>query len=166
MALPGERVDGAEFIRTAIERGAGGVLYPAASSAVLPETVFRFPVPDNGSSAYRTLAHAWRRGFQIPIGAVAGAVGKTSTKEFLAALLTVLGGVVLKTQASENGFVGIPLTLLELRARHVAAAVEIGIDEPGAMAQHLEIVWPTAGLLTAIEEKNISKSSTSRARPN
>lgn len=157
VALPGERVDGSEFIPSVLSKGAKGFLigvgHPLPSSL---GDALAFQVPDP-LIAYRALSAKWRAGFRIPMGAIAGAVGKTSTKEFLASLLSGLSGPILKTEASQNGYVGIPMTLLELRSTHAAAAIEVGIDEPGAMRAHLEIVRPTAGLLTAIEEEHLEK---------
>jgi UDP-N-acetylmuramoyl-tripeptide--D-alanyl-D-alanine ligase len=64
---------------------------------------------------------------------------------------------VLVTEASQNGFQGVPTTLLRLRREHNAAVIEVGIDEPDSMIQHLELVQPTAGLLTSIGPEHLEK---------
>jgi len=156
VALPGETFDGHDFIATALAQGATGVICregtPIPSSVSPAVTVY--PVKDT-LLAYRELAGAWRRKFQIPVIGVAGSVGKTTTKEMLSAILSGKFRNVLKTTGSQNGFVGIPMTLLELRPEHDAAVIEIGIDEIGAMIQHLKIVSPTASVLTTIGPEHL-----------
>ncbi|MCC7441740.1 MAG: UDP-N-acetylmuramoyl-tripeptide--D-alanyl-D-alanine ligase [Bdellovibrionales bacterium] len=155
VAVPGEKFDGHAFIPQALAAGAGGVICRkgtprAAGSALFIEV-------DDTIEAYRTLAAAWRARFKIPLLAVAGSVGKTTTKEFLAALMRGKHKKVLKTEGSQNGFLGVAMTLLELRPHHGAAVVEIGIDEPGAMIRHLEVVRPTSCVLTAIGPEHLEK---------
>ncbi|MEK6705392.1 MAG: UDP-N-acetylmuramoyl-tripeptide--D-alanyl-D-alanine ligase [Bdellovibrionota bacterium] len=160
LALKGEKFDGHDFIEAAIKSGATGIIY--SSEKLLPEklsklsSVFFFTVRDT-LEAYRSLAMAWRRQFKIPIVAIAGSVGKTTTKEILAAVLSSKWTRILKTKGSRNGFVGIPMTLLELSADHEAAVIEIGIDEPGAMEKHLELVAPTMSLVTTVAPEHLEK---------
>ena len=156
VALPGETFDGHDFIATALAQGATGVI--CREGTPIPPSVSPalavYPVKDT-LSAYRELAGAWRRKFEIPVIGVAGSVGKTTTKEMLSAILSGKFTKVLKTTGSQNGFVGIPMTLLELRPEHDAAVIEIGIDEIGAMIQHLKIVSPTASVLTTIGPEHL-----------
>ncbi|MCM2323922.1 MAG: UDP-N-acetylmuramoyl-tripeptide--D-alanyl-D-alanine ligase [Oligoflexia bacterium] len=156
VAIPGEKFDGHTFIQTAISAGARAVVckrgYPTAPTA----SALYFMVDDT-LAAYRRLAAAWRKEYSLPVVAVAGSVGKTTTKDLLAALLRGRWPHVLKTEGSQNGFVGIPLTLLELRPEHGAAVVEVGIDEIGAMQQHMEIVGATVSVLTAIGPEHLEK---------
>lgn len=158
VAIKGERVDGHDFIPQAIAQGANGILCRASTAVPkgLNQKLAIYKVEDT-VQAYRAVAGAWRKRFSIPIIAVAGSVGKTTTKEFLAVLLRGKWSEVLQTQASENGFIGVAKTLLELRSKHRAAVVEIGIDEPGAMTRHLKLVAPTASLLTAIGPEHLEK---------
>lgn len=156
VAIPGEKFDGHDFVSSALNAGARGVIVRKDFALSAPSGVFVFPVRDT-IEAYRRLAAAWRARFQAPIIAVAGSVGKTTTKELLASVLQGRYPHVLKTQGSQNGFVGIPMTLLELRATHGAAVVEVGIDEIGAMIQHMEIVRPDLALLTAIGPEHLEK---------
>lgn len=77
--------------------------------------------------AYQQLAHAWRRRFpDLPVVAITGSNGKTTTKDLTAAVLSARGPV-LKTQANYNNEIGLPLTLLGIRKEHTAAVVEIGM---------------------------------------
>jgi UDP-N-acetylmuramoyl-tripeptide--D-alanyl-D-alanine ligase len=156
VALKGDKFDGHEYIESALAQGARGILcrrgYPLPST----KDVCIFLVEDS-LAAYRRLAGAWRREFSLPIVVVAGSVGKTTTKELLAAIFHGKWSKVLKTQGSQNGFVGIPMTLLDLRSEHEAAVIEVGIDEPGAMQQHMNLVGATAAVLTAIGPEHLEK---------
>ena len=149
VALPGEKFDGHDYIPAAIAQGARGVLHRKGVT-VPPVPGVHFYAVEDTVAAYRKLGGAWRRQFSIPLAIVAGSVGKTTTKEILAALLRGRFKEVLKTQGSQNGFLGIPMTLLELRSHHGAAVVEIGIDDVGAMKQHLELAHAGFAVLTAI----------------
>jgi UDP-N-acetylmuramoyl-tripeptide--D-alanyl-D-alanine ligase len=157
VALPGEKFDGHDFITAALESGARGVL---ASKAKIPKNLSAdvevFAVEDS-LEAYRTLAQAWRKGLRIPFILVAGSVGKTTTKELLAAILRGKWANVVSTQGSQNGYVGIPMTVLSIPADASVAVVEVGIDEPGAMTKHLELVRPTHALLTAIGPEHLER---------
>lgn len=157
VALKGEKFDGHDFISSAIQAGATGILHQnGASLPAQAGSVAFFPVADT-LEAYRKLGAEWRRKFQIPLIGIAGAHGKTTTKEILTAILRGRWPEVLKTEGSQNGFVGIPMTLLELRPAHGAAVIEIGIDEIGAMEKHLKIVQPTASLVTAIGPEHLER---------
>lgn len=155
--LSGDTFDGHAFIDQALEQGASGILYEPAKWGRKPKTpvsAFLFEVEDS-LKAYRKLAGAWRQFFQIPVVVVAGSAGKTTTKEFLAALLQGKWPNVLKTERSQNGFVGIALTLLELRPEHQAAVIEVGIDALGSMNEHLELIQPNASLVTMIGPEHL-----------
>ena len=109
VALRGEKFDGHSFIETAITQGATGIILQKDFQLIEHPDVSYFRVEDT-LNAYRALGAAWRRGFSIPILAVAGSVGKTTTKELLAAALRGRWSQVLKTTGSQNGFIGIPMT--------------------------------------------------------
>lgn len=162
IALPGDNFDGHDFMASAIEKGATGILALSDRIKSLPTALIKnhspvfYPV-DNTLEAYRLLGKTWRSGFQIPIVMIAGSNGKTTTKELLSAALKGRWPSVHKTIGSQNGFVGIPYTLLELRSEHQAAVIEVGIDEPGAMLKHVETVAPTFSLLTIIGPEHLEK---------
>ena len=156
VALPGDKFDGHDFIPAAVSQGASGVICRADYKASPSNTTTFFKVADT-VDAYRSLGSAWRKGFQIPLVAVAGSVGKTTTKELLAALLAGKWKGVLKTQGSQNGFIGIPMTLLELKKEHDVAVIEVGIDEIGAMEKHMSLIDATSAVLTAIGPEHLEK---------
>ncbi len=153
VAIKGDKFDGHEFLQAAVDGGVKGILCEKGRAPKLPG-IFIAEVPDV-LAAFRKLAQAWRLKFSVPVVAVAGAVGKTTTKELLASCLRGKWPLVLSTEGSLNGFVGIPISLLNLREGHQAAVIEIGIDDIGTMAQHLEIVRPETIVVTAIAEEHL-----------
>jgi UDP-N-acetylmuramoyl-tripeptide--D-alanyl-D-alanine ligase len=156
VAITGDKFDGHNFIPQAIEKGATGIIC-RRGTPLNPQKGLHLFIVEDTIQAYRRLAAAWRREFSIPVVAVAGSVGKTTTKEMLSAILRGKWPNVLRTQGSQNGFLGIPMTLLEIRSEHGAAVVEVGIDEIGAMEQHMPIVNATAALLTSIAPEHLEK---------
>jgi UDP-N-acetylmuramoyl-tripeptide--D-alanyl-D-alanine ligase len=110
--------------------------------------------------AIRKLARAWRESLSLPLIGVVGAVGKTTTKELLASILEGHFQSVLRTEGSQNGFLGIPITLLDLKPETTAGVIEIGIDEIGAMEQHLRLVEPTQVVLTRTGPEHLHQLKT------
>lgn len=152
VAIKGDTFDGHDFLDAAVKAGVKGVLCQKGRA---PQGAAFVAEVDDVVAAFRQLASAWRTELALPVVAIAGAVGKTTTKEFLAACLRGKHGEVLRTEGSFNGFVGIPITLLNLRREHKAAVIEIGIDAIGAMKQHIEVVKPDALVVTAIAEEHL-----------
>jgi len=156
VALKGENTHGAEFIPAAVKAGAALVVSDHPRPGDLPAGMIHVEVED-GLLAFRKLASAWRAHHRIPVTAVAGSVGKTTTKDLLAAILGGKFKSVLKTEGSQNGFTGIPVTLAAISKEHKAAVVEIGIDDVGAMAQHLDVVRPDITIVTAVAPEHLEK---------
>src|SRR5439155_10323516 len=92
--------------------------------------------------------------FKIPLGAVTGSNGKTTTKEMIGAILETRGPA-LKTRGNLNNEVGVPLTLFALTPSHVAAIVEMGMNHPGEVARLTEIAQPDAGLITVVQPAHL-----------
>lgn len=141
--IRGERFDGHDFIGAARENGAICVL----SEHPLVEEPYIL-VPDTLLALQRIAAH-YRNKFSIPVIAISGSVGKTSTKEMLAAVLSVRFNV-LKTIGSMNNQTGVPLTLFRLDGSHDAAVIEMGTNHFGEIDALAKIVSPTVCLLTNI----------------
>ncbi len=161
VALAGDKFDGHDFILATLKAGASGVICRADWSG-LKEAQAGFPnakfiCVKDPLTEYREIAKAWRKNFKFPVVAVAGSVGKTTTKEMLAAILAGKYPSVLKTTGSQNGFVGIPMTLLLLRPSHQAAVIEVGIDEPGTMTGHMDTVSADIAVLPAIGPEHLEK---------
>ena len=150
VALIGENFDGHNFIAGAIAKGAGAILISAPLEVVMPALkgmmVPALCVADT-RLALGQLAAAWRARFSIPVIAVTGSNGKTTTKEMLAAIFGQRGGV-LATQGNLNNDIGVPLTLLRLRKEHRYAVIEMGASHPGEIAYLSGLARPTVALIT------------------
>jgi len=156
VALVGERTDGHEFLPEALTKGAGALVIArsrATPALIAPGETAVVAVPDT-LYALGELARYWRRAHPIPVVAVTGSNGKTTSKEMVAAVLGE-SREILKTQANFNNLIGLPLTLLALEPRHRTAVVEMGINVPGEMARLLEIARPTVGLITNVQPAHL-----------
>lgn len=154
VAIKGDTHNGHDFLAKAIASGARGVMCEKSRAPASSKDVAVYAVSDT-LLAIRQLAKAWRSQFSIPVAMVVGSVGKTTTKEMIAAILRGKYAHILKTEASQNGFLGIPITLLNMRASHEVAVIEVGIDDLGAMAQHVDLVAPTVAVCTAIGPEHL-----------
>jgi UDP-N-acetylmuramoyl-tripeptide--D-alanyl-D-alanine ligase len=154
IAIKGEAFDGHDFIAKAVEKGAAAVLcekYPAAA----PQAGVDIFLVEDTLDGFRTLAQHWREFIDPVVIAVAGSVGKTTTKDILAALLSGKFKKLVWTKGSQNGFLGLPITLMELAEDTEAAVVEVGIDAPMAMQKHINLVMPEVAIVTAISEEHL-----------
>ena len=157
VCIRGEAFDGHQFAGPAVANGAVAILCEETPSAV-PENIWVLVVKDV-IRAFRAITGLWRRQFDIPIVAVVGSVGKTTTKQLITAALSEKFPSILHTKESQNGYLGIAITLAQLRSHHDIAVIEIGIDEPGAMEKHLELVQPSIAIVTAIAEEHMENFS-------
>src|SRR6266849_4399250 len=146
VALTGARFDGHQFVADALKKGAVGAIVRRGFKAPWKWPLIELEDP---LRAFQELAHAHRRRFTIPVVAVSGSNGKTTTKEMIGAILAEYFPV-LKTDGNLNNHIGVPQTLLRLTARHEAAVIEMGISRLGEMARLCEIAEPTHGVLTNI----------------
>ena len=156
LALRGDRFDGHDFVATALSRGAVGAIVQdsydvsglALTSGGKRTQPFILGVRDT-LYAYQQLAAYHRRRFPIPIVAVTGSNGKTTTKEMVASVMA-RRWKILKTDGNLNNRVGVPQTLLHLRDRYEGAVIEMGVDNLGQTARLCEIARPTIGIITNI----------------
>jgi UDP-N-acetylmuramoyl-tripeptide--D-alanyl-D-alanine ligase len=142
VALEGPNFDGHGFVAAAAERGAAGAIVSRRVDAALPQIV----VADT-LKALQQAARVWRDQFAIPVVAVAGSNGKTTTKELIAQILQGQGPCHA-TKGNLNNHIGVPLTLLALDAVHATAVIEVGANHPGEVAALMPLVRPTVGLVT------------------
>jgi len=144
VALRGERFDAHAFLPAAAQAGAAAAVVSDddAPSGGLP----RLLVADT-LAALGAVARHHRRRFDLPVVAVTGSNGKTTTREMVAAILATRGPV-LKTEGNLNNEVGVPLTLLGLGPGHQAAVIEMGMSHPGEIARLAAIALPQVGLVT------------------
>ncbi|NEO32717.1 MAG: UDP-N-acetylmuramoyl-tripeptide--D-alanyl-D-alanine ligase [Symploca sp. SIO3C6] len=152
LALRGEKFDGHNFAAAAIAQGAIAVIIERTQASELPG-IPQLLVEDT-LKAYQQIARWWRDQFSMPVIAVTGSVGKTTTKELIAAVLSTKGNV-LKTQANFNNEIGVPKTLLELGAEHDYAVIEMAMRGPGQIAQLTQVARPTIGLITNVGTAHI-----------
>ncbi len=143
-ATRGERVDGHDFITQVAEKGAALVICEKAPKVDVP-----YIVVQDSFVALKEVAKFYRSKLTCPIIGVTGSVGKTSTKEMIAACLSSKFHV-LKTEGNFNNEVGLPLTILRIRDCHEAAVVEMGISDFGEMARLAEIARPDICVITNI----------------
>ena len=142
VALRGPNFDGRDFVAAAAARGAIGAIAEGAVPHALPQVVVA-----DALRALQSLGHAWRSEFSIPIVAVAGSNGKTTTKEMIAAILSRMG-LCLATQGNLNNHIGVPLTLMRLESSHRSAVIEMGANRIGDVAELVRLARPTVGLIT------------------
>ncbi|MBI1175597.1 MAG: UDP-N-acetylmuramoyl-tripeptide--D-alanyl-D-alanine ligase [Sideroxydans sp.] len=149
VALQGENFDGAQFVAGAAQSGAVAALVNSASyhggEAACPLLL----VEDTRLALGRLAAH-WRAQFNIPVVVLTGSNGKTTVKEMLAVILREATGnadSVLATQGNLNNDIGMPLTLLKLRALHRYAVIEIGMNHPGEIDYLTRIACPDVALV-------------------
>ena len=158
VALSGDHFDGHEYVANALERGAIAAI---VSRKVDSARGIQLVVPDP-LGAYQTIARWWRSQFSIPIIAITGSAGKTSTKEMLAAALGCFGKV-LKTEKNYNNDIGVPLTLLQLDESHRFAAIEMAMRGPGEIARLATTALPTHGVIVNVGTAHIGRLGSKRA---
>lgn len=151
-ALRGENYDGDRFAAQALAAGAAVAIVhnwegePPADTTVLV-------VPDT-LRALQRLAHWWRRQLDLPVVAITGSNGKTSTKDFTAAVLSKRFKVS-STRGNLNNHIGVPLTVLATTEEHSAAVWEMGMNHAGEIAPLCEIARPKYGIITNIGTAHI-----------
>ncbi|HET7772491.1 MAG TPA: UDP-N-acetylmuramoyl-tripeptide--D-alanyl-D-alanine ligase [Burkholderiaceae bacterium] len=153
VAIRGERFDGNAFLAQAAAAGAvAALVHPTAE---LPEGFPAVVVADT-KQALAALAHAWRMRFAIPLAVVTGSNGKTTTKEMIASIFRAAVGdaAVLATAGNLNNDIGLPLTLLRLRAQHRLAVIELGMNHPGETAQLARLAAPTVALVNNAQREH------------
>ena len=144
-AIPGERVDGHDYIASALEKGALCALAQRIPEGVDSGLIL---VPDT-VAALQAVARFYRAQFDIPVLGITGSVGKTTAKEMTAAVLSQRFRVH-KTAGNFNNDLGVPITLFGMDETHECAVVEMGVSHPGDMERLAEMVRPTMALYTVI----------------
>ena len=153
VALRGERFDAHDFLGQAVAAGAAVLL--VSDAARVPAGVSALVVDDT-RIALGKLAAAWRARFSLPVIAVTGSNGKTTTKEMIAAILKAqFGDAVLATRGNLNNDIGLPLTLLGLSAAHRAAVIEMGMNHPGEIAYLAPLGAPTVAVITNAQRAHL-----------
>ncbi|MEJ7928377.1 UDP-N-acetylmuramoyl-tripeptide--D-alanyl-D-alanine ligase [Ramlibacter sp. AN1015] len=151
VALRGERFDANDMLADAAARGATAVL---AHRGRIPPGVSGIEVDDT-RLALGQLARGWRSQFELPLIAVTGSNGKTTVTQMVASILRAWQGEAsLATQGNFNNDIGLPLTLLRLRAAHRVAVLELGMNHPGEIAYLAGIARPSVALVNNAQREH------------
>ena len=148
VALRGDKFDGHNFLRQVAEKGAAGLLVGEKPRDGFPESPVVIRVQDT-LRALGDIAASWRKRFSIPVVAITGSSGKTTTKEMLSGILGI-SRKVIRTEGNYNNLIGLPLTLLGMESGHDIAVVELGTNSPGEIGRLTRIADPTAGVITNV----------------
>ena len=145
IAAKGDRVDGHDYIPQVKDMGALGVVCEKAPEGCdIPYILVR-----DSYQALKDIAEYYRKCLSIPVIGITGSVGKTSTKEMIAAVLSQ-GFHTLKTDKNFNNEIGLPLTVLQIMPEHEAAVLEMGISDFGEMHRLSKVARPDVCVLTNI----------------
>ena len=142
VAVRGERLDGHDFALEAAARGAAGLVVERVLDVPLPQLVVA-----DATEALGALARAWLARHQLPVVAITGSNGKTTTREICRAILERLGPVLV-TRGNLNNDFGVPLTLLRLSAEHRYAVIEMGASRAGDIERLCRICRPDVAVVT------------------
>ena len=159
VALRGERHDGHSFVGEALQRGALGAIVEYVPAGVSPQHLV---LVSDTLHALGDLA-AWTRAQQsMKVVAITGSVGKTTTKEMIAAICEAAAPAgarppVLRTEGNFNNLIGLPLTLLRARGDEAVAVLEMGMNRPGEIARLTEIARPDYAVITNVGPAHIER---------
>jgi UDP-N-acetylmuramoyl-tripeptide--D-alanyl-D-alanine ligase len=151
-AIKGERFDGHDYLADAAQKGVAAVV--ASREGVTGELPCAVIGVDDPRRALGRLAACYRGDFTLPVVAVGGSNGKTTTKELIAAVLRQKFKT-LWSEASFNNDIGVPLTLLKLGKAHGAAVLEVGTNHPGELAPLVRMAQPGLGVITSIGREHL-----------
>lgn len=155
LALKGNRVDGHDFVKEAINSGAVGIIINAKNNCLKKldkkdlDKIFVAQVPNTYETLLK-LAQEYRLKFNCPIIGITGSIGKTSTKEILSNILKESGLNFIASIGNQNTAIGASLNILRVKEHHRVAIFELGISKRDEMAKMAEIVKPTMAVITYI----------------
>src|SRR5438128_5575278 len=148
VALRGENFDAHSFVESVAKAGAAGAIVDSNWTGEIPEN-FALIRTEDTLQAYQKLAANYRKSLPLKVVAITGSIGKTSTKDFTAAVLGRRFRVT-KTEGNFNNHVGLPRTMLEATSRDEVAVWEIGMNHPGEVAALAKLAAPDAAIITHI----------------
>ena len=156
VALKGERFDAHDFLPQAAGQGAVAALAQRGLSGSQPGLLV-----DDSLKALGQLAAGWRSQFSLPLIAVTGSNGKTTVTQMIASILRAWkGDAAFATEGNFNNDIGLPLTLLRLRASHEAGVVELGMNHPGEIAYLAGLARPTVALVNNAQREHLEFMAT------
>jgi UDP-N-acetylmuramoyl-tripeptide--D-alanyl-D-alanine ligase len=153
VALTGPRFDGHDFVAAARDAGAAAALVADERAAALPGSLIAVGDPLRALGA---LARHWRGRFDLPVVAVVGSNGKTTTKEMIAAIFRAGAGPakVLATEGNFNNAIGLPLSVLGLREAHCLAVFELGMNHRFETRELAAIAAPTIAVVVNAQREH------------
>jgi len=156
IALKGEKYNGHDFIKQAMQRGAAGIIVsdPKVGENLTDKGVAVIKVSDT-LIALGDLAHEWRKRFPVTVIGLTGSSGKTTTKEMIAAIVGRKKNV-LKTEGNLNNLIGLPQTIFHLTEQHDLAVLEMGTNTRGEIKRLTQIAAPDIGLITNIGQAHLA----------
>jgi UDP-N-acetylmuramoyl-tripeptide--D-alanyl-D-alanine ligase len=162
VAIRGDRFDGHQFVAAALSSGATGALVDDATvvGSIGPSAVV--VQADDTTRALQAIARHVRRASGARVVAITGSAGKTTTKEVCAELLATRYSV-FRNKGNLNNHIGLPLSLLELRARPDVAVVELGMNHPGEISTLVAIAEPEVRVWTNVGDAHIGFFATAEA---
>lgn len=161
VALRGERFDANDFLVEAKARGAVAAICQGDAQAGLRGAGLPGLLVPDTKQALAELASAWRAQFRLPLIAVTGSNGKTTVTQMIAAILRAFKPqAYLATQGNLNNDIGVPLTLLRLRAQHEVAVIELGMNHPGEIAALAALAQPSVALVNNAQREHLEFMAT------
>jgi UDP-N-acetylmuramoyl-tripeptide--D-alanyl-D-alanine ligase len=151
IALKGERFDGHDFVDQALKTGSGAVVHKPATAPVAGKTII---LVRNTLQALQDVARSCRLKNDIPVVAVTGSNGKTTTKELIASILGTQYRI-LKNTGNLNNEIGLPLTLTKIGADDQIVVLEMGASAPGQIRALCAVAAPDYGILTNISSAHL-----------
>src|SRR3989475_7239924 len=148
VALRGQNFDGHNFVEPAARAGAAGAIVESTWNGKIPKNFALIRAKDT-LKAFQQLAANYRRSLTLSVVAITGSNGKTSTKDFTAAVLARRFRVT-KTEGNFNNHVGLPRTMLEATSQDEVAVWEIGMNHPGEIAALAQLAAPDVAIITNI----------------
>lgn len=161
-AIKGERTDGHLFIKDVIEKKPSVIVYEKKREKDLSLILNKFSEQiifisvNNSKDALIKIASEWRKKFTIPIIAITGSVGKTTTKELISSMFSLGGFSVIYSKGNLNSDFGVALSLLTIRSFHQIGVFEAGISKIGDMDILGDMIRPTAVVITQISDAHLS----------
>lgn len=152
IALKGDNFDGNDYIKTAFEKGAYAAVAETASDDFCRPVI----TVNDTRAALLALAASYRQNFSIPVVGVTGSVGKTSTKEAIAAVLSQKY-LTHKNEGNRNNEIGMPMAVFGLEKKHKAAVFEMGMSGFGEISRLARVASPDIGVITNIGVSHIGK---------